>query len=51
MTDWAVQSVFFLPKNCPKTTQKLPKNERKLPKNCPKTAQQLFTNPPKKPNS
>ena len=33
MTDWAVQSVFF----CPKTTQKLPKIERKLPKYCPET--------------
>ena len=47
MTDWAVQSVIFMSK----TTQKLPKNERKLPKYCPNTALKLLPNPPEKRSS
>ena len=40
MTDWVVQSVFFLPKNHPKMSE-----------NCPNTALKLLPNPPQNKSS
>ena len=40
MTDWAVQSVIFMPENCPK-----------MRRDYPKTTLKLLPNPPKNKNS
>ena len=51
MTDWAVQSVIFLPKNYPKLSENYPKLSENCPKmsrDYPNTALKLLPNPPKK---
>ncbi len=47
MTDWAVQSVIFLPKNYPKLSENCPKMSR----DDPNTTLKLLPNPPKKRSS